>query len=221
MDKPQALFEKVGNIYRKLCRVCRGAQHKAWTGLNKEKVAAGLKKWNDAHKDELIEYHKKYRETNKEKLRLSCKNKPLAQRIKHNAARALKNRLNPEATAAAQKANYEKHRTKRIASMRAYAIDNPEIVENIKAARRVRTAVAAIPWHKELTDFVVQEAANLRRLRNVTTGISWHVDHVIPLKGKLVTGFHVYNNLAVIPEAANRFKKNKHNPNKETPCWSF
>jgi hypothetical protein len=105
--------------------------------------------------------------------------------------------------------------------MKTYAIENPEIVENIKASRRVRHCAAAIPWHKELTDFVVAEAARLRGLRKSATGILWQVDHIVPLKGKTVSGFHVYNNLAVIPEYVNRAKKNKHNPDKEVAFWNF
>lgn len=61
----------------------------------------------------------------------------------------------------------------------------------------------------ELTQFVTREAHELRKLRNTITGIEWHVDHIIPLKGKLVSGLHVWNNLAVIPKVENLRKGNK------------
>ena len=41
------------------------------------------------------------------------------------------------------------------------------------------------------------------------TGIPHHVDHIIPLQGKNVSGLHVFSNLRVIPGADNVKKSNK------------
>lgn len=61
----------------------------------------------------------------------------------------------------------------------------------------------------EFTQFVTKEAHDLRVRRNLGTGIEWHVDHVVPLKGKLVCGLHVWTNLRVIPKTLNLRKGNK------------
>lgn len=65
-------------------------------------------------------------------------------------------------------------------------------------------------FYDELTTLVLSEAHELRKLRNKVTNIEWHVDHIIPLKGKLVSGFHIWSNIQVIPKTDNLKKGNKY-----------
>lgn len=64
-------------------------------------------------------------------------------------------------------------------------------------------------WQDELTQLVSYEAHDLRKLRNKLTNIEWHVDHILPLKGKNICGLHIWNNLQVIPKIENLKKGNK------------
>lgn len=63
----------------------------------------------------------------------------------------------------------------------------------------------------ELTKLVTEEAHSLRIMRNKLTNFDWHVDHVIPLNGKNVSGLHIWSNLQVIPATLNLSKRNKEN----------
>jgi len=64
-------------------------------------------------------------------------------------------------------------------------------------------------WDAELTLLVTEEAHDLCAKRGALTNFKWHVDHIIPIKGKNVSGFHVWNNLQVIPASVNLSKGNK------------
>jgi hypothetical protein len=66
-------------------------------------------------------------------------------------------------------------------------------------------------WLDKDDGWVIQEIYELSYKRTKMTGIKWHVDHIIPLQGKLVSGLHVPANLQVIPAIINMGKGNKFN----------
>jgi len=80
------------------------------------------------------------------------------------------------------------------------------LMESHKRHKRLKQVF----WDQELTDLVTEEAHDLRVCLNKLTNIEWHVDHIIPLNGNLVSGLHVWNNLQVIPKNINLAKRNKY-----------
>lgn len=109
--------------------------------------------------------------------------------------------------AAAEYAEKNKERMARYRQIR-YALRYEDYVA-AAAKRRAVQIQANASWDHEITDFITKEAAKLVRLRGEATGIRWHVDHVVPLRGKNVCGLHVWNNLAVIPAKDNLSKGNR------------
>ncbi len=57
--------------------------------------------------------------------------------------------------------------------------------------------------------WLMQEVYDLARLRTNFFGFRWDVDHVLPLRGKTVSGLHVLRNLQVIPSVENYKKGNR------------
>lgn len=91
----------------------------------------------------------------------------------------------------------------------AYASRNPDKV-TAKCSRRRATKLQATPdWG---IAFFIEEAYALAKLREQVVGGKWHVDHIVPLKSKLVCGLHVEHNLRVIPAQHNISKGNKYWP---------
>ena len=75
-----------------------------------------------------------------------------------------------------------------------------------KVERKAHVKRATPAWANK---FLIEEAYALAALRTRMLGYPWHVDHVIPLRGKDVCGLHVETNLAVVPAIVNLRKGNR------------
>ena len=124
--------------------------------------------------------------------------------------------------------SYVRHRDNVLAKCREYYDENLEAklkyarryckntkyryrADNAKreTERRALKMQTEIYGNSELNDLVFNEAYEISELRSICTKVRHHVDHIIPLKGKAVCGFHVWNNLRVIPYYENCEKSNK------------
>lgn len=86
---------------------------------------------------------------------------------------------------------------------------NPAIANANKAKRKSAKKLRTPMW---LTDIDFERIANEYKLASILTkltGEPWHVDHVIPLQGKIVSGFHVPANLKAIRGSENCSKQNQ------------
>lgn len=100
---------------------------------------------------------------------------------------------------------------RRASRMRAWLAATAAWGRHAKTSKRARRRAAEIQRSPAWANaFFISEAYDLAQRRTVATGTPHHVDHIVPLRGRTVSGLHVENNLQVIPARDNLRKGNRH-----------
>jgi 5-methylcytosine-specific restriction endonuclease McrA len=100
------------------------------------------------------------------------------------------------------------NRAKHNAKCNQWAKQNKPKV-NARTARRYASKTQATPkWLTPDDHWMIEQAYEIAALRTKMFGVSWEVDHIIPLRGKTVSGLHTPWNLQVVTQATNRRKSN-------------
>ena len=168
--------------YRNDCKLCR----KAKSHSNYFSDLVNKRAWHREHHREKMElnpnWYAEYYAANKEKMSV------------YNA-----------------KGYRERYRAKRLVQAKQWAQDNPGMANANKKAYKVAKINACPPWVRSNPElmWVMSQVYELAVMRSEMFGFSWHVDHVVPLRGKVVSGLHVPWNLQVIPGVDNMSKSNK------------
>ena len=116
---------------------------------------------------------------------------------------------NPEKARQRRLKTYEKTKERHLAQKKIYRQTNKAKVNALAKAYKVRKKNRIPKWVDKDHMWLIKEAYELAQLRTKLFGFPWHVDHIIPIQGELVSGLHVIENLQVIPGIENIKKKNK------------
>ena len=202
--------KKYGKAYREANRAKISARRKAWREANSTREKEKAKAYNTKNKDLIAAQKHEYYLANKE--RINVRNKEYAQKNPKVMAKACKKwrEKNPEKARDALYSWRNSNRGFYNAYQRTYNKSNTEYINFISAKRHAAKVNRTPSWLTEDDFWLMQEAYNLAALRTKMFGFPWHVDHIIPLQGKTVSGLHVPKNLQVIPGVENLRKSNKY-----------
>ena len=117
---------------------------------------------------------------------------------------------NPEKALEHKRKWREENRDQHNAINRAWDAKNRHVKTALEGKRRAAKLLRTPKWLTADDLFMIEEAYHLAKLRTELLGIQYHVDHILPLQGKKVSGLHVPTNLQVIPAKENLKKSNKH-----------
>lgn len=119
---------------------------------------------------------------------------------------------------------YKRHKSKLLDNLKQFRADNPNLVrgwkrkeyQKNKAAyvararnREKHIKLATPPWFSEWDEFLHLMLHEKRIELNKLTGVTWHIDHVVPLQGEFVSGLHCSSNWRLIQASENLSKSNK------------
>lgn len=169
-------------------------------------------------KDHYTAYLKKYRKDKYEERRQFNidRNKKYYQENKEIIAKKNKlyNQQNQEKIKAKRKKYKEKNKVKILAQAKEYREKNKDrikkqIADWQKANRGLCNARSS--KRRALRLKATPKFANLEKIKEIYKNCpkGYEVDHIIPLQGKNVSGFHIETNLQYLPVRENRVKSNK------------
>ena len=154
------------------------------TDYQKELRRASQKRYAQKNKEKVLAASKKWNDENKEKLNIASKN------YYH------RNKDNQE---------FKENNAKRV---REWGKNNPNKVLE-QSSRKRASKLNRLPSWLNKADLFETECVYIYAKALSNVGLNYHVDHIIPLRGKQVSGLHLASNLQVIPAMDNLTKSNK------------
>ena len=157
-----------------------------------------LRAWRLANPEKVKEQNRRYAEKHPEVLRA----KALRHKAKNIDAVQVRDR---EASKAYREANKEKVATSKL----KYAQKNKHII-NAAVARRKAAKLQRTPgWLTEFDKLKIKCLYSIAAMLTRENKEPWHIDHIIPLQGELVSGLHIPSNMQIMRGIENVSKKNK------------
>ena len=93
---------------------------------------------------------------------------------------------------------------------KAWKQQNPDKLAAMDARRRASVLQRTPKWVSQKELLRIKCLYSLAAMLNKHGVEPWHVDHIIPLQGRNVSGLHVYSNLRVLPSSENLAKGNRY-----------
>jgi len=175
------------------------AYGKAYRETNRQQLNSRQKELRKNNPEKLKAYNKKAYNKNIEKIKLYNKEFYKAHVKKMYAKNKAYREANREKVYAYNKKYKENNPEKIKAWQKEYRENNRGIFTAIQAKRRARNLQATPAW------------VNLEAIKEIYVQCpkGYHVDHIVPLQGKNVCGFHVENNLQYLKAKENIRKGNR------------
>lgn len=200
IEKPLECFNKAkgGKHGRKSeCKECTSLRFKKHYSENREALVEKTREYRKANLDKCKKAVDDYYFRNKEEIQ-----------AKRNTTKKLRYKQNKEEVSRRNKA-WRKNNPEVVQRMKQeYRKNNPEKVAAFSAEYRAKRKAACPPWLCKEDKKLITEFYKIRNQLTAETGVTHHVDHIIPLQHNNVCGLHVPWNLQILTAEDNLSKSN-------------
>ena len=196
---------------KELCRICNIEKDACMFGIDRARY--------DGLMYLCLACRKKYREANSEVIKAAKR-----EHYNANRERLLEEKRKAYQNEAERKREYQReyyalNKNQVLERNKNFHKENPDYYKqfrkrfpgkvNAKETSRKTAKLQRTPeWLTPDDHWMIEQAYDLAAFRTAMFGFAWHVDHIIPLQGKNVSGLHVPSNLQVIPALVNIAKNN-------------
>jgi hypothetical protein len=115
----------------------------------------------------------------------------------------------PEEVRASKRESYQKHKVAACQQKKVYRQANKGKINALVAARKKVVKRRTPAWLTDFDKLKIKCMYSIAAMLTRENKEPWHIDHIIPLQGKMVSGLHVPSNLQVMLGSENIGKKNK------------
>lgn len=185
-------------VYTEEQKAAKKANDRAYYLRNRDEIVARSIKWQVDNPLALKNKNKQYYADNSEKIK-EATSKYYAENTEAVSLQTKKYREANKQNIAIKNKEYRKQ----------YLQENLDKHCATQNKRRARKICATPKWANETE---ISKLYATSKLMSELSGIEHSVDHIVPLKSKLVCGLHCEHNLAVIPAADNKTKSNRYWP---------
>lgn len=206
-EKPLSEMVRSGSArgcgYKHRCMECRNLIRRLQYAMHPEKTTDKNTAWRTANRDRVLAAHARYRALNPEVVS-TLKKVWYAENKQHCNEKSRRwHEANKDEHRARSRAYAQANKEKLADYYREWRASNKARRTEYQATRRAAKASRTPPW---VDRTALQEVYAYARHLRVEKGLPVEVDHVIPLRGKTVSGLHVPWNLKIRTIEANRKK---------------
>lgn len=198
------------------CKACCKLQQSA-SYVKRESREPGIttrrnREWRTKNPEKALAYQRQWVAANRERVRCYWLADYWNNREARLAADKARREANIDLYLERERVSMEKRLPQKLAGVKAWQKANPAKVRATASKRRSAIRKRLPAW-LTLDDFSAIEAFyQLAARMQKETGIEHHVDHILPLQGRYVSGLHVPANLQVLTAKQNLSKNNRWTP---------
>ena len=187
------------------CAKCSRLHNRQYYAENRDKELERKRQWREENR----EYARQYYAENRDKAREHFRQYYAENREKKLEYFRQYRAENREKELERHRQYREENREKVRERIRQHYAENRGMYRANVTKRLAAKLERTLAHEEELTQFVMEEAAQQANDMEEVFGTPFHVDHMIPMQGRKVSGLHVWYNLQVIPAHLNISKGNR------------